>query len=111
MKPTYGLVSRYGLVAFASSLDQIGPLTRTVEDNAYLLNAIAGHCDMDSTSATVDVPDYTKSLTGDIKGMKLALPKEFMAEGVSDGVRKQIEEAVETLKSLGRRSRPSRSRR
>ncbi|WP_445002695.1 Asp-tRNA(Asn)/Glu-tRNA(Gln) amidotransferase subunit GatA [Exiguobacterium alkaliphilum] len=101
MKPTYGLVSRYGLVAFASSLDQIGPLTRTVEDNAYLLNAIAGHCEMDSTSSTVELPDYTKSLHGDIKGLKLALPEEFMGEGVSDGVRKQIEEAIETLKSLG----------
>ena len=101
MKPTYGLVSRFGLVAFASSLDQIGPLTRTVEDNAYLLNTIAGHCDMDSTSAEVEVPDYTAALNQDLTGMKLALPEEFMAEGVAPGVREQIEKAIETLKSLG----------
>ncbi|MFN3632433.1 Asp-tRNA(Asn)/Glu-tRNA(Gln) amidotransferase subunit GatA [Exiguobacterium profundum] len=101
MKPTYGLVSRFGLVAFASSLDQIGPLTRTVEDNAYLLNTIAGHCDMDSTSAEVEVPDYTAALNQDLTGMKFALPEEFMAEGVAPGVREQIEKAIETLKSLG----------
>lgn len=101
MKPTYGLVSRFGLVAFASSLDQIGPLTRTVEDNAYLLNTIAGHCDMDATSSSVEIPDYTKALDGDINGMKFAYPEEFMSDGVSDGVRAQIEQAVETLKSLG----------
>ena len=101
MKPTYGLVSRFGLVAFASSLDQIGPLTRTVEDNAYLLNTIAGHCDMDSTSAEVEVPDYMAALNQDLAGMKFALPEEFMAEGVAPGVREQIEKAIETLKSLG----------
>src|SRR5213080_1988120 len=74
MKPTYGRVSRYGLVAFASSLDQIGPVTRTVEDNAYLLQTISGLDPMDSTSANVDVPNFVESLTGDIKGLKIAVP-------------------------------------
>ena len=78
MKPTYGLVSRYGLVAFASSLDQIGPMSKDVTDNAILLNAIAGHDAHDSTSANVEVKDYTKSLVNDVKGLKVGLPKEFM---------------------------------
>ncbi|WP_214768890.1 Asp-tRNA(Asn)/Glu-tRNA(Gln) amidotransferase subunit GatA [Exiguobacterium sp. s133] len=101
LKPTYGLVSRFGLVAFASSLDQIGPLTRTVEDNAYLLSAIAGHCDMDSTSANVDHIDYTKALTGDIKGLKIAVPKEYFGEGVSESVKDNIRAAIKKLESLG----------
>ncbi|WP_214847184.1 Asp-tRNA(Asn)/Glu-tRNA(Gln) amidotransferase subunit GatA [Exiguobacterium sp. s193] len=101
LKPTYGLVSRFGLVAFASSLDQIGPLTRTVEDNAYLLSAIAGHCDMDSTSANVDRIDYTKALTGDIKGLKIAVPKEYFGEGVSESVKDNIRTAIKKLESLG----------
>lgn len=101
LKPTYGLVSRYGLVAFASSLDQIGPLTRTVEDNAYLLNAIAGHCDMDSTSANVNPTDYTQALTGDIKGLKIAVPKEYFGEGISEGVKENIRAAIKKLESLG----------
>ncbi len=101
LKPTYGLVSRFGLVAFASSLDQIGPLTRTVEDNAYLLSAIAGHCDMDSTSANVDRIDYTKALTGDIKGLKIAVPKEYFGEGVSESVKENIRAAIKKLESLG----------
>lgn len=101
LKPTYGLVSRFGLVAFASSLDQIGPLTRTVEDNAYLLSAIAGHCDMDSTSANVDRIDYTKALTGDIKGLKIAVPKEYFGEGVSESVKDNIRAAIKKLESLG----------
>ncbi|VWX35140.1 Asp-tRNA(Asn)/Glu-tRNA(Gln) amidotransferase subunit GatA [Exiguobacterium oxidotolerans] len=101
LKPTYGLVSRFGLVAFASSLDQIGPLTRTVEDNAYLLSAIAGHCDMDSTSANVDRIDYTKALTGDIKGLKIAVPKEYFGEGVSQSVKDNIRAAIKKLESLG----------
>lgn len=101
LKPTYGLVSRFGLVAFASSLDQIGPLTRTVEDNAYLLSAIAGHCEMDSTSANVATTDYTQALTGDIKGLKIAVPKEYFGEGVSEGVKANIREAIQKLEALG----------
>lgn len=101
LKPTYGLVSRFGLVAFASSLDQIGPLTRTVEDNAYLLSAIAGHCGMDSTSANVVATDYTQALTGDIKGLKIAVPKEYFGEGVSEGVKANIREAIQKLEALG----------
>ncbi|MCT4780183.1 MULTISPECIES: Asp-tRNA(Asn)/Glu-tRNA(Gln) amidotransferase subunit GatA [Exiguobacterium] len=101
LKPTYGLVSRYGLVAFASSLDQIGPLTRTVEDNAYLLSAIAGHCEMDSTSANVNPTDYTQALTGDIKGLKIAVPKEYFGEGISEGVKENIRAAIKKLESLG----------
>ncbi|WP_214849630.1 Asp-tRNA(Asn)/Glu-tRNA(Gln) amidotransferase subunit GatA [Exiguobacterium sp. s138] len=101
LKPTYGLVSRYGLVAFASSLDQIGPLTRTVEDNAYLLSAIAGHCEKDSTSANVNPTDYTQALTGDIKGLKIAVPKEYFGEGISEGVKENIRAAIKKLESLG----------
>ena len=81
LKPTYGRVSRYGLVAFASSLDQIGPITRSVEDNAYLLQAISGVDKMDSTSANVDVPDYLSALTGDIKGLKSPFRKNISAKG------------------------------
>ncbi|MBT2678546.1 Asp-tRNA(Asn)/Glu-tRNA(Gln) amidotransferase subunit GatA [Bacillus sp. ISL-35] len=101
MKPTYGLVSRFGLIAFASSLDQIGPITRNVEDNAYLLKAIAGHDEMDSTSAKVDIPDYIGSLSGDIKGMKIAVPKEYIGEGVDEEVRKSVMDALEVLERLG----------
>ena len=101
MKPTYGLVSRFGLVAFASSLDQIGPVTRTVEDNAYLLKAIAGHDEMDSTSANIAVPDYVGALTGDIKGLKIAVPKEYLGEGVSEVVRQSVLDALKVLEKLG----------
>jgi aspartyl-tRNA(Asn)/glutamyl-tRNA(Gln) amidotransferase subunit A len=101
LKPTYGLVSRYGLVAFASSLDQIGPITRTVEDNAYLLQAIAGHDPMDSTSAQVEIPDYLTSFTGDVKGMKIAVPKEYLGEGVEPGVKERVMEALKVLEGLG----------
>jgi aspartyl-tRNA(Asn)/glutamyl-tRNA(Gln) amidotransferase subunit A len=101
MKPTYGLVSRFGLVAFASSLDQIGPITRNVEDNAFLLKAIAGHDEMDSTSAKVDIPDYLGSLTGDVKGMRIAVPKEYIGEGVSEEVRKSVLEALAVLEKQG----------
>lgn len=101
MKPTYGLVSRFGLVAFASSLDQIGPITRNVEDNAFLLKAIAGHDEMDSTSAKVDIPDYLGSLTGDVKGLRIAVPKEYIGEGVSEEVRKSVLDALAVLEKQG----------
>ncbi|WP_303984172.1 Asp-tRNA(Asn)/Glu-tRNA(Gln) amidotransferase subunit GatA [Niallia circulans] len=101
LKPTYGRISRFGLVAFASSLDQIGPITRTVEDNAFLLNAISGVDPMDSTSANVKVPDFTKGFTGDIKGMKIAVPKEYLAEGVSEVVRQSVLDALKVLEKLG----------
>ncbi|WP_027410410.1 Asp-tRNA(Asn)/Glu-tRNA(Gln) amidotransferase subunit GatA [Anoxybacteroides tepidamans] len=101
LKPTYGRVSRFGLVAFASSLDQIGPFTRTVEDNAYLLQVISGLDPMDSTSANVDVPDYVSALTGDIKGLKIAVPKEYLGEGVSEEVRQSVLNALKVLEGLG----------
>ncbi|AZU60241.1 Asp-tRNA(Asn)/Glu-tRNA(Gln) amidotransferase subunit GatA [Neobacillus mesonae] len=101
LKPTYGRVSRFGLVAFASSLDQIGPITRTVEDNAYLLQAISGLDPMDSTSANVDVPNFTGSLTGDVKGLKIAVPKEYLGEGVSESVRQSVMDALKVLEGLG----------
>ncbi|WP_042357539.1 Asp-tRNA(Asn)/Glu-tRNA(Gln) amidotransferase subunit GatA [Bacillus rubiinfantis] len=101
LKPTYGRVSRFGLVAFASSLDQIGPITRTVEDNAYLLQAISGVDPMDSTSANVEVPNFTKALTGDVKGLKIAVPKEYLGEGVSDAVRQSVLSAIKVLEGLG----------
>ena len=101
MKPTYGRVSRFGLVAFASSLDQIGPITRTVEDNAYLLQAISGLDPMDSTSANVDVPNFAASLTGDIKGLKIAVPKEYLGEGVTEAVRQSVMESLKVLEGLG----------
>ncbi|WP_170006359.1 Asp-tRNA(Asn)/Glu-tRNA(Gln) amidotransferase subunit GatA [Bacillus fonticola] len=101
LKPTYGRVSRYGLVAFASSLDQIGPLTRTVEDNAYILEAISGLDPMDSTSANLDVPKYTESLTGDVKGLKIGVPKEYLGEGVSAEAKQSVLDALKTLEKLG----------
>ncbi|WP_010097414.1 Asp-tRNA(Asn)/Glu-tRNA(Gln) amidotransferase subunit GatA [Ornithinibacillus scapharcae] len=101
LKPTYGLVSRFGLVAFASSLDQIGPLTRSVEDNARVLEVIAGHDKMDSTSANVDIPSYTEALTGDVKGLKIAVPKEYLAEGVNPEVKEAVLEALKVYESLG----------
>ncbi len=101
MKPTYGRVSRFGLVAFASSLDQIGPITRTVEDNAYLLQTISGVDSMDSTSAQVDVPNYVDSLTNDIKNLHIAVPKEYLGEGVSKEAKESVMEALKVLESLG----------
>ncbi|KIL48177.1 aspartyl glutamyl-trna amidotransferase subunit a [Jeotgalibacillus soli] len=101
LKPTYGRVSRFGLIAFASSLDQIGPITRNVEDNAYMLQAIAGLDPNDSTSANVAVPDYRKALTGDIKGLRIAVPKEYLGEGVSEEVRQSILAALKVLEGLG----------
>ncbi|WP_067725255.1 Asp-tRNA(Asn)/Glu-tRNA(Gln) amidotransferase subunit GatA [Oceanobacillus damuensis] len=101
MKPTYGRVSRFGLVAFASSLDQIGPITRSVEDNARVLEVISGHDEMDSTSANVDVPKYTEALTNDVSGLKIAVPKEYLAEGVAPEVRESVLEALKVYESLG----------
>lgn len=101
LKPTYGRVSRFGLVAFASSLDQIGPITRNVEDNAYLLEAISGLDPMDSTSANIAVPSFTSSLTGDIKGLKIAVPKEYLGEGVGEAARQSILDALKVLEKLG----------
>ncbi|MFF2447077.1 Asp-tRNA(Asn)/Glu-tRNA(Gln) amidotransferase subunit GatA [Neobacillus sp. NPDC058068] len=101
MKPTYGRVSRYGLVAFASSLDQIGPITRTVEDNAYLLQAISGLDPMDSTSANIDVPNFAAALTGDVKGLKIAVPKEYLGEGVGEAARQSVLAALKVLEGLG----------
>lgn len=101
LKPTYGRVSRYGLIAFASSLDQIGPLTRTVEDTAVVLQTIAGYDSKDSTSAKVDVPDYLASLTGEIRGLKVAVPKELMGEGIDAGVKQRVQEALKLMERLG----------
>lgn len=101
LKPTYGLVSRYGLVAFASSLDQIGPITKDVTDSAMLLNLIAGYDEKDSTSVDIEKKDYTKSLVKDVKGLKIALPKEFIGEGINEEVKNAILEAAETYRKLG----------
>ncbi|MGX6969573.1 Asp-tRNA(Asn)/Glu-tRNA(Gln) amidotransferase subunit GatA [Vagococcus bubulae] len=101
MKPTYGRVSRYGLIAFSSSLDQIGPMTRTVEDNAMILNAISGHDAKDSTSSRCDTPDFTNLIGQDIKGMKIGVPKEFMGEGVHPDIRDAVKNAVKTFEALG----------
>ncbi len=101
LKPTYGLVSRYGLVAFASSLDQIGPLTKDVEDAAILLNLIAGHDEKDSTSYDREKVDYTKALKNDVKGLKIGVPKEFYAEGLNEEVKAALENAIEEYKKLG----------
>jgi aspartyl-tRNA(Asn)/glutamyl-tRNA(Gln) amidotransferase subunit A len=102
MKPTYGLVSRFGLVAFASSLDQIGPLTKNVEDCAYVLQSIVGHDPLDSTSLNVpDIPDYLSALTGDIRGLRIALPKEYMGAGIDPQVKERVQEAIRVLEGLG----------
>jgi aspartyl-tRNA(Asn)/glutamyl-tRNA(Gln) amidotransferase subunit A len=100
-KPSYGRVSRFGLVAFASSLDQIGPLTKTVHDSALLMNTIAGHDSHDSTSLNAPVPDYTKNLGRDLKGIRIGLPKEYMIEGVEPVVKAAVMAAVKQLESLG----------
>ena len=101
MKPTYSLVSRYGLIAFASSLDQIGPITRDVYDNALLLNAIAGHDLMDSTSANIPIPDYTKSCVSDVKGLRIGVPKEYFVRGVAENVTNAVRTAISKLEELG----------
>ena len=101
LKPTYGLVSRYGLVAFGSSLDQIGPLTKDVTDSAIAMNAIAGHDPRDSTSIAYEVPDYTKALTGDIRGLRIGVPEEYFAEGIEPGVEQAVRTAIQVLEELG----------
>jgi aspartyl-tRNA(Asn)/glutamyl-tRNA(Gln) amidotransferase subunit A len=101
LKPTYGRVSRYGLVAFASSLDQIGPFARTVRDAALALNAICGHDAMDSTSAPVEAPDFTADLERGVRGLRLGVPKEYMPEVLDEGGRARIEEALAALEAQG----------
>ena len=101
LKPTYGLVSRYGLVAFASSLDQIGPITKDVRDAAMLLNIIAGHDEKDTTSYDIPKKDYTKALKTDVKGLKIGIPKEYFGEGINAEVKKKLEEAIEIYIKLG----------
>lgn len=101
LKPTYGLVSRYGLVAFASSLDQIGPITKDVEDAAILLNIIAGHDEKDTTSEAKEKIDYTKCLKNDVKGLKIGIPKEFFGEGMQGEVKKSLQEAIQTYQEMG----------
>ena len=101
LKPTYGLVSRYGLVAFASSLDQIGPITKDVRDSAMLLNLIAGHDERDTTSENMPKKDYTKALKNDVKGLKIGIPKQYYGEGINPEVKAKLEEAIETYKKLG----------
>ena len=101
LKPTYGRVSRFGLVAYASSLDQIGPITNTVEDSALLLGAIAGADARDSTSADLPVPDYTDFLNRDVKGKRIGLPKEYFGEGLDDQVSSAIEKIIDMLRRSG----------
>ena len=101
LKPTYGLVSRYGLVAFASSLDQIGPITKDVEDAAMLLNVITGHDEKDTTSENREKIDYTKCLRNDVKGLKIGIPKEYFMEGLNQEVRQKLEEAIQKYKDMG----------
>ena len=106
LKPTYGLVSRYGLIAFASSLDQIGPVGRTVMDCALALNAIAGHDPRDATSVHQEPKDYAASLGQDIKGLRLGMPEEYFVDGMEPGSRKAVDEAISALEGLGAAVRP-----
>ena len=101
LKPTYGLVSRYGLVAFASSLDQIGPITKDVKDSAILLNIIAGHDEKDTTSINIEKKDYTKALKNDVKGLRIGIPKEYYGEGINPEVKEALEKAIEEYKAMG----------
>ena len=101
LKPTYGLVSRYGLVAFASSLDQIGPITKDVTDSAMLLNLIVGHDEKDSTSMDIEKKDYTKSLVNNVKGMKIGLPKEYLGEGINEEVKKAVLDVAKKYEEMG----------
>ena len=101
LKPTYGLISRYGLVAFASSLDQIGPITKDVKDSAMLLNIIAGHDEKDTTSLNIEKKDYTKALKNDVKGLRIGIPKEYFGEGINKEVKEALEKAIEEYKAMG----------
>jgi aspartyl-tRNA(Asn)/glutamyl-tRNA(Gln) amidotransferase subunit A len=101
LKPTYGRISRYGLVAFASSLDQIGPITKNVRDSAILMNIISGHDPLDSTSAPLPVPDFTAVLGQDIKGLKIGVPKEYFIEGIDREVEVLVKDAIKRLELLG----------
>ena len=101
LKPTYGLVSRYGLIAFASSLDQIGPITKDVRDAAIVLNAIAGHDPRDSTSIDTEAPDYTKALTGDVKGLRVGVPGEYFVDGMEPGVEQAVRDAIRVFEDMG----------
>lgn len=101
LKPTYGVVSRYGIVAFASSLDQVGPFAKTVEDCAILLNVISGHDVLDTTSANIEYPDYTKALVNDVNGMKIGIPSKFVSEGLNPDVKQAYEKSIEVLKNKG----------
>ena len=101
LKPTYGLVSRYGVIAYASSLDQVGVLTKDVEDAALLLNVIAGHDEKDSTSAKLPKKDYTTNLKNGVKGLKIGVPKEFYGEGINEEVKENIQKTIEKYKQLG----------
>ena len=101
LKPTYGLVSRYGLVAYASSLDQIGPITKDVEDAAILLNIISGHDEKDSTSANIDKKDYTKALVKDVKGLRIGVPKEYFGEGINEEVKESVKAAIKKYEEMG----------
>jgi aspartyl-tRNA(Asn)/glutamyl-tRNA(Gln) amidotransferase subunit A len=101
LKPTYGRVSRFGLIAFASSLDQIGPITKDVSDSALIMNIIAGYDSQDSTSVDVEVPDYRKSLINDVKGLKIGVPKEYFVKGIDGEVERAVWKAIHLLKDLG----------
>jgi len=101
LKPTYGRVSRFGLVAFASSLDQIGPITKCVSDSAILMNVIGGYDPMDSTSVPINVLDFTENLSKEVKGFKIGIPKEYFIEGMDKEVEERVKEAIEHLESLG----------
>lgn len=101
LKPTYGLISRYGLIAYASSLDQIGTFTKDVEDCAMLLNVIAGKDEKDTTSVDIGEKDYTKALKNDVKGLRIGVPKEYFAEGINPEVKEKVENAIEEYKKMG----------
>jgi aspartyl-tRNA(Asn)/glutamyl-tRNA(Gln) amidotransferase subunit A len=101
LKPSYGRVSRFGVVAFASSLDQVGPLTKTVRDSALLMNALAGHDPQDTTSINAEVPDYTAGLGRDLRGLRIGLPREYLVEGIDRSVKNAMDVAVKQLESLG----------
>lgn len=101
LKPTYGLVSRFGVIAFASSLDQVGPITKSVEDSAHVLQVIAGHDPSDQTSINQEVPNYEATIKDGVKGLKIAVPKEYLSEGISDEVKQSVMEALKVYEDLG----------